>query len=447
MAASDSKRSAELDILKDSLYEQATQHGSEARTFTQNELLDFNIIPSDSIELLVQVIQGLVNDYLFVATQDRGAIAWRWRPRDDAKKYALDAPTSPFFFHVLFGTLRWLTQTLFLVHRYLDLPTNELRMVYSYIDEAGREGMWIRTMKNRLKMHDTVMKTCLKQLEAKGYVRQFSSVLQQNKRVYIKVGLEPSEQATGGPWFTSGELDAAFIDALLNFVFEHIKARGAYLSAHAVGPTRAPRKGVIRGDPGADHGAAATAAAGTKRRAGEMSEESHGAAAAASSSAATAAAAAAAPTRYRKGYLPLPAGYRSYPTVTEIAQRIHDVGLTKNTTLSRDDVQQLVDILVYDGLIEPITVGKRKGYRCARVTKQDPSVLARRAKREREAASGMDEEGDMGLLEQHQIGPDRPQNGLTEAPCGRCPVFDLCEDGGPVSAANCEYFQAWLGLS
>ena len=335
----------------------------------------------------------------------------------------------------------------FLVHRYLDLPTNELRMVYSYIDEAGREGMWIRTMKNRLKMHDTVMKTCLKQLEAKGYVRQFSSVLQQNKRVYIKVGLEPSEQATGGPWFTSGELDAAFIDALLNFVFEHIKARGAYLSAHAVGPTRAPRKGVIRGDPGTDHGAAATAA-GTKRRAGEISEESHAAAAAASSSSAAAAAASsAAPTRYRKGYLPLPAGYRSYPTVTEIAQRIHDVGLTKNTTLSRDDVQQLVDILVYDGLIEPITVGKRKGYRCARVTKQDPSVLARRAKREREVAGGLDEEGDMGLLEQHQIGPDRPQNGLTEAPCGRCPVFDLCEDGGPVSAANCEYFQAWLGLS
>ena len=106
MAASDSKRSAELDILKDSLYEQATQHGSEARTFTQNELLDFNIIPSDSIELLVQVIQGLVNDYLFVATQDRGAIAWRWRPRDDAKKYAPDAPTSPFscYFLKSFGS-------------------------------------------------------------------------------------------------------------------------------------------------------------------------------------------------------------------------------------------------------------------------------------------------------------------------------------------------------
>ena len=36
---------------------------------------------------------------------------------------------------------------------------------------------------------------------------------------------------------------------------------------------------------------------------------------------------------------------------------------------------------------------------------------------------------------------DEPEgNGLMDAPCGRCPVFDLCEDGGPVSASNCVYF-------
>ncbi len=83
----ESKHDAQLDILKDALYEQATQHGSEERTFSQNDLLDFGIIPNDSVELLVQAVQGLVNDFLFVATQDRGAIAWRWRQREDARKY------------------------------------------------------------------------------------------------------------------------------------------------------------------------------------------------------------------------------------------------------------------------------------------------------------------------------------------------------------------------
>ncbi|KAH8882521.1 RNA polymerase Rpc34 [Thozetella sp. PMI_491] len=401
-SASQTKREVQLDILKDALYEQATQHGTEDRTFTQHDFFDFGVIPNDSVELLVQTIQGLVNDFLFVATQDRGAIAWRWRNRDDAKKYQ-------------------------------DLQSHELRMVYSYIDEAGREGMWTRTMKNRLKMHDTVMKQCLKQLEAKGYVRQFSSVQQQNKKVYIKAGLEPSEQATGGPWFTNGDLDAAFIDALLNFVFEHIKTKGAYLSSHVVAPARVPRKGIIRGDLG-QSGAGATsdgAISGVKRRAADMSEENHPGAA---------------PSRYKKGWLPLPAGYKGYPTVSEIAQHIHRVGLTKNTTLTRDDVQQLVDILVYDGAVEPITVGKRKGYRCVRIPKQDTQSLAKRVKKERENIGVMEEEGAVDLLEQHQIGAERQPNGLTEAPCGRCPVFDLCEDGGPVSASNCVYFQKWLGI-
>ena len=36
-------------------------------------------------------------------------------------------------------------------------------------------------------------------------------------------------------------------------------------------------------------------------------------------------------------------------------------------------------------------------------------------------------------------------NGLTEAPCGTCPVFKLCCDGGPVSPQNCVYLPKWLG--
>ncbi|KAI5285665.1 34-kDa subunit of RNA polymerase III (C), partial [Ascosphaera acerosa] len=38
-------------------------------------------------------------------------------------------------------------------------------------------------------------------------------------------------------------------------------------------------------------------------------------------------------------------------------------------------------------------------------------------------------------------------NGLTEMPCGRCPVFELCEDNGPVNPHNCEYYDEWLRKS
>lgn len=171
-------------------------------------------------------------------------------------------------------------------------------------------------------------------------------------------------------------------------------------------------------------------AAGTKRRANEISDETAGTPT---------------PQKFRKGWLPLPAGFKGYPTVTDIAQHIHRSGVTKNTTLTKDDVQQLVDILVYDGVVEAITVGKRKGYRAGRIAKQSHQSLAKRVKKEREYG-GIEDEGGVDLLEKHQIGADRPLNGLVEAPCGKCPVFDLCEDGGPVSASNCVYFKTWLGL-
>lgn len=34
--------------------------------------------------------------------------------------------------------------------------------------------------------------------------------------------------------------------------------------------------------------------------------------------------------------------------------------------------------------------------------------------------------------------------GWSEAPCGRCPVFDFCQEGGPVGPSGCEYYGEWL---
>ncbi|KZT22961.1 hypothetical protein NEOLEDRAFT_1137326 [Neolentinus lepideus HHB14362 ss-1] len=34
--------------------------------------------------------------------------------------------------------------------------------------------------------------------------------------------------------------------------------------------------------------------------------------------------------------------------------------------------------------------------------------------------------------------------GLSQAPCGRCPQFDFCKDGGPVNPKECVYYGEWL---
>lgn len=303
-------------------------------------------------------------------------------------------------------------------------------MVYTLIDEAGADGIWSRTLKAKLKMHESVLKQCIKNLEGKNYISDMKSVEHPNKKMYIRADLRPSERATGGAWYTDNNLDEAFIAELEVVVFNFVKLK----SSHFRGASRAPKKGVVKGEPGSG--------TGRKRGATEMSDEVSGPSNTNGASPATPAPPAQGPSRHhhsKKDVLqPLPAGYTRYPTIREIARFISDMQITNNTTLSEADVQQLVDVLCYDGLLEPIRVGRRLGYRATRISKQDP--VARPPPRAGEDNVGL--AGEPGFT----LGAAPPTNGLMEAPCGRCPVFDLCEEGGPVNPSNCVYFQRWLGL-
>lgn len=295
-----------------------------------------------------------------------------------------------------------------------------MAMVYELIDEAGGDGIWSRTLKGRLKMHESVLKTCIKYLESKGYITDMKSVEHPNKKMYIKANLRPSDRATGGPWYTDSNLDEAFITGLERIIFNFIKNKS---TSFREGMTKTPKKGVA--------GGAGAAARGTKRPATDMSKDGTPAPSATPTPAPV--------THHAPGgrkpppYLPFPAGYNYYPTAHEIAEFISISGITNNTTLSEDDVQQLVDILCYDGLIEPVVVGRRRGYRTTRISRQEVDDPAR-----------LKEEEEGG--EVPRLGPEPLANGFVEAPCGRCPVFELCEEGGPVNPSNCVYFQRWLGL-
>lgn len=276
----------------------------------------------------------------------------------------------------------------------------------------------------RLSMNDAVMKTALKQLQAKSLIAPFKNVEHPNKKMYIKATMRPSERATGGPWFTDQMLDEAFIEDLQRVIFDYLKQQSAYFqkgdssSSSSSSRTAVPKKGVLKG--------AAPASAGKKRAAAEMSQDDANGAAAAE-------------THHRHhhparsaAFLPFPAGYREYPTVRDIARFISQAGITTETILGEDDIQKLVDVLIFDGLVEPVRVAGRLGYRVSRVARQSLETWAGR---------GGTDDG-TGI----EKGAPAPfTNGYTEAPCGRCPVFDLCEEGGPVSASNCQYFQQWLG--
>lgn len=378
-----------LAVLKDALYDQCMQNGDENHLYSQDELLSLGV--TEDASTLMRVLQALINDRLLVlVARQGGGICWKWRAAEDAAKYK--------------GLNR------------------EQSMVYELVDAAGADGIWTRTLKARLQMHDSVLKQHLKFLESKGYIKDMKSVEHPNKKMYIKASLRPSDRATGGPWYTDSNLDEAFISELLKVIFDFITRQSTYRSVHGGGhKEKQPKKGILKGDK------EALAARGKKRGAEDISAED--------------------PPREkqprarepkRTQLLPLPAGYNAYPTVRQIAELISTSGITNNTTLGIADVQQLVDVLVYDGLVEPIRVGKLRGYRTVRAARVDPTPLTALMR-----DHSMDD--DMIELQAQDMGAGPLSNGLTEAPCGRCPVFDLCDEGGPVNPQNCVYFQRWLG--
>ena len=277
------------------------------------------------------------------------------------------------------------------------------------IDESEGDGIWSQTIIRRTNMHDSVFKKAISALQTKNLIVPFKNVEHPNKKMYIKASIQPSDRATGGPWYTDQDLDEAFIEDLQRVVFNYVKAQGSYVSRH---PTKerpqAPTKGVLKG----------TADKGKKRDAKELDEPP-------SKAVKTSTAA----TPRHPVLLPLPAGYTAYPTVRDMARFLSTSGITNNTILSEQDVQKLVDVLVWDNLIEPIKIAGKIGFRVARISRQSTGSWS----------AGDDPMGAEG-------GPEPYISAYTEAPCGRCPVFELCEEGGPVGPSNCVYFTKWLGL-
>lgn len=100
-----------------------------------------------------------------------------------------------------------------------------------------------------------------------------------------------------------------------------------------------------------------------------------------------------------------PPAFTGYPSLNQIYLWVKNSNLTE-VDLAEADIKSLLDVLVYDGKIERVVGG-----------------TAYRALRKYESV-----------------------NGFTESPCGRCPVFSLCKEGGPVSASNCKYFEDWLEI-
>jgi DNA-directed RNA polymerase III subunit RPC6 len=78
---------AKLAVWKDALYDKVREAGREDDSWSQEELLDLDVIPKRDNNLLMRVVQGLSDDKLFFTLRESsGQVSWKWREVEEAQK-------------------------------------------------------------------------------------------------------------------------------------------------------------------------------------------------------------------------------------------------------------------------------------------------------------------------------------------------------------------------
>lgn len=103
--------------------------------------------------------------------------------------------------------------------------SKEEEMIYSHISASGREGIWLRILKNKVNLHDISMNRCLKSLENQRFIKLIRLVKYPTRKIYMLYNYLPSEEVTGGPWYTDSELDTEFIENIMTVVWRFISQK------------------------------------------------------------------------------------------------------------------------------------------------------------------------------------------------------------------------------
>lgn len=304
----------------------------------------------------------------------------------------------------------------------LSTLTSDEGLVYSHIETAGDGGIWTKILRNKADLPQSTLTKCLKILESRSLVKPITSVKTPARKLYILAYLDPANEVTGGAWHSDGELDMGMISEVSRVVLMYVRSRS--WGSQIPQPTYIhPPNGKNLPDSSASS-YSSTFYDPAARKAHAATIASVGGATPSNKKFRPPTA----PTLFSNTIsasiiIPRGTSYTSYPTASAIENFIASNNILKGITLTHADLVALLDMLVYDGALERVGLD---GFRTARtLTPRDLEDWTADQRREGSASAG-------------------GGTGLSQAPCGRCPVFALCEEGGPISASNCVYFEEWL---
>lgn len=363
------------------------EHGGRTRQFAQDQLLALSGLPDT--KALMPLIQYLTNQQLLRTLKVQGKLAWTVRPRAAAQQI-----------------------------RALD---RDDKVVYGVIEEAHDRGIWSRDIKKRAGgLADNVVKRSLDKMEKANLIKGIKSVKSPAQRTYMLAHLVPSEEVTGNSFYDAGDLDESFRDELMKLIVFWVRSK-SWPETKRRAPAPASRRemspiAIDDDDDGSEphtngHGDASGQHPKRKRphtSIGDIEDSGQ--------------------HRFPKRRLDpaadtallYKAGTHAYPT----AQQIYDfitgsnvIKPTKASSLTVTEITDCINVLRWDDKLEEVENGLgEKAYRTVRGVSYNLAV-------EEEGAAG---------------------TALTQVPCGSCPVFDVCTEGGPVNARECVYLDEWL---
>ena len=101
------------------------------------------------------------------------------------------------------------------------------------IKGSDNRGIWTKDLKSRTNLHQTVLNKVLKSLEmTKKLIKSVRNVKNPTRKVYMLIGLNPSTDITGGPWFSETELDVEFINELCKVCLRFVTSKSFSSSSH-----------------------------------------------------------------------------------------------------------------------------------------------------------------------------------------------------------------------
>jgi DNA-directed RNA polymerase III subunit RPC6 len=230
------------------------------------------------------------------------------------------------------------------------------KLVYTIIKESGNKGIWVRDISIKTNVKSTALNKTLKSLETKKLIKSVPSVNANKKKVYMLFDIEPDRTITGGAWYSGKEFESEFVEILNEQCYYYLK---------------------------------------------QLKEK----------------------TCENKNKLavndPLTNRTSSYATIKEIRDYIKNLGISK-VELGSDDIETILNTLVYDGKVEKNVMASTLGSASSSV---EHVYLYRAVDSIISATKG---------------------SSFVRMPCGICPLIDNCHVGAVIQPLTCVYMKEWL---